>query len=123
MGRLKPLVGPKQVRAIQTRMASLGQDSESPDEEAEETQARASALRVTIQYQRKGRGAGRGEFSLSAEDVEQWFAGAHIPPEFEQAIRATLAERAAAKRELAKDWLLDRLGIRPAKSPAKGAPV
>jgi len=121
MSRLKPLSGPKQVRAIQTKMASLGLENENPDEEPEDPRSKTSALRVTIQYQRKGPGAGRGEFTLSAQDIEKWFAGNHMPPEFETANFLTRSGRAAAKREMATGWLLDRLGRKAASKNAKGA--
>lgn len=121
MGRLKPLSGPKQVRAIQTKMASLGPDIQNQEEETEESQSRTSALRVTIQYQRKGRGTGRGEFTLSAQDVSQWLAGNEIPPEFEPVNPRSFSNRTAAKREQAIQWLVGRLGLKAASDNAKGA--
>ena len=84
VGRMRPVIGPKQVRAIQTAMAGL-----SPDEplstngfEDDGEAAKGRSLRVTIQYQRKGRGRSAGEFTLSADDLRQWLAGETIPPEF-----------------------------------------
>lgn len=120
LGRMRPLAGPKQVRAIQTQMAALGHEDEGPIEEPDDAPSRTSALRVTIQYQRKGRSAGRGEFSLSAEDVRQWFAGSEIPPEFEPHVHPTLADRAGATRDLATGWLADRLGM-SRETPTAGA--
>jgi uncharacterized protein (DUF58 family) len=84
VGRMRPVLGPKQVRAIRTQMAGLGPDAPAALNGSDEgTQGgNERALRVTIQYQRKGRGRTAGEFSLTAEDLRQWLAADTIPPEF-----------------------------------------
>lgn len=121
VGQMRPVTGPKQVRAIQSRMASLGVEDMGPtgnhaDQDAIPGDAPRGALRVSIHYHRKGRSSGRGEFSLSASDIRQWFAGGDIPTEFEPERRPTLTDRANASRDRAIDWTRTRIGIgrRPA---------
>lgn len=82
VGTIRPLSGPRQVRAIQGAMASLGLgDLPTPATEAEPLPDRRT-LRVHVRYASNGRTGGSGQFLLSAADLARWFAGNDIPREF-----------------------------------------
>lgn len=116
--RLRPVTGSKQVRAIQSQMASLDAVNDpgvAPNETSSEGEANRGVLKVSVQYQRKGRSSGRGEFVLAADDLRQWFAGHEVPAEFEgeepgHGPGVLRAERVAA-------WARERLGAAPKPAP------
>jgi uncharacterized protein (DUF58 family) len=104
VGHMRPVIGPKQVRAIQTQMAALGPDAPDDDDDTDGNGMPPRALRVRVQYQRKGRGGTPGEFALSADDLREWFAGQTIPDEFEPAPSRSPLGRLAGSTGAAAQW-------------------
>ncbi|USN98188.1 MAG: DUF58 domain-containing protein [Phycisphaeraceae bacterium] len=83
IGSIRPLAGPRQVRAIQSAMALLGGGPTSPIADEEIAQPDRRTLRVHVQYEFSGRAPGTSEFRLSAAELNRWYAGAEVPPEFD----------------------------------------
>ncbi len=110
VGTMRPVTGPKQVRAIQSQMAALGEATESAPSDSDAERSRG-ALRVTIQYQRKGRSAGRNEFVLSAGDIRQWFAAQEIPAEFLGPDEGSKTGLTDGSTHRAVRWARERLGM------------
>jgi uncharacterized protein (DUF58 family) len=81
LASLRPLVGSRQVRAIQVAMARLGEPRDPDAADAPPPGPDRGTLRVRVQYRSAGRAAG-GEFRLAAEELARWYQGQSLPPEF-----------------------------------------
>lgn len=113
VGSIRPFSGPRQVRAIQTAMATLGSGPFRVEEDEPPATPDRRTLRVHVHYEFSGRTGGSTEFKLCAADLARWHAGAEIPPEFEP----------AAERDTARHWTY-RIGRAvgvPAFRPAEEA--
>lgn len=111
IGKMRPVLGPKQVRAIQSQMASLGPDAAEDGGSLGDDSRFAGSLKVSVQYQRRGRSTGRGEFVLSARDIRQWFASQEIPPEFLDPDGISSTGLAVTSTQRAVGWARERLGL------------
>lgn len=118
--RLRPILGPKRVRAIQTQMAQIGSDPhQGPSDEHTHAPPDHRALSVSIEYQRSARANGRKDFTLNAHDTDHWLATKPVPPEFQHPGTSTEQTRTAALMSRARSMFTDA----PKPSTNSGAPT
>ncbi len=78
---IRPVAGPRQVRAIYGSMAMLGLGDGDAANESPPPPDRGT-LRVHVRYASNGRSGGSAKFLLSAEDLSRWLGPGEIPREF-----------------------------------------
>ena len=81
VGTIRPVSGPRQVRAIHGTMAMLGLGGGRPVNESVPPPG-LGTLQVHVRYSSNGRSGGSSKFLLSAEDLHRWLAPGVVPPEF-----------------------------------------
>ncbi len=113
VGTIRPVAGPRQVRAIHGAMATLGL-TPPPAENGPEPAAPPDrqTLHVHVRYASNGRTGGSAKFLLSAEDLNRWLAPGEIPPEFRPASTPTARTKLGAAIPL----LAPLLGTRGVKA-------